>query len=143
VRDVCLRQKAYSVSKAPAGIQGEALEVALNDVLTSLDNRPSFDAPGPFSHPRMIGILKALRDGVALPPVWVWPIEPPAHGRAYQLFGGHHRYHASVALGLTDIPALVIPRDKPYARPPPFPCACGGTDSSCPACSGTGMIEWP
>ena len=75
--------------------------------------------------------------------VWVWPLESPADSRAYQLFEGHHRYHASVALGLTDIPALVIPRDKPYASPPPFPCGCGGTDSSCPACSGTGMIEWP
>ena len=143
VRGFRLRQNAYSVGKAPAGVRGEALELALDEVLTSLDNRPSFDAPGPFSHPRMIEILKALRDGIALPPVWVWPVESPVDGRAYQLFEGHHRYHASVALGLTDIPALVIPRDKPYAPPPAFPCGCGGTDSSCPACSGTGMIEWP
>jgi hypothetical protein len=136
-------RSAESGSRDDSSACAEALELALDDVLTSLDNRPSFDAPGPFSHPRMIEILKALGDGVALPPVWVWPVESRADGRGYQLFQGHHRYHACVALGLTDIPALVMPRDKPYAPPPPFQCGCGGTDSSCPACSGTGMIEWP
>ena len=143
VRDVRLNQKAYLTSKAPAGIRGKAVGVPLKEVLTSLDNRPAFDVPGPFSRRRMIGILKALRDGVALPPVWVWPVESPADDRPYQLFEGHHRYHACVALGLTAIPALIMPRDEPYAPPPAFPCGCGGTDSSCPCCSGTGMIEWP
>jgi hypothetical protein len=143
VRGVRLSRNAYAVSRPPAGIRGEASELALDHVLTSLDNRPSFDAPGPFSRRRMIQILKAVRDGVSLPPVWVWPIKSPTDRKAYQLFEGHHRYHACVALGLMDIPALVIPRDKPYEPPPGFPCGCGGKDRSCAACIGTGMIEWP
>ena len=52
----------------------------------------------------------------------------------------HHCHHASVALALTDIPALVIPRDKPYEPPQAFRCAYGGTEGTCPACNWTGTI---
>jgi hypothetical protein len=143
VRDVRLMGTSYPVGKPEGAVRGEPVELALEDVLTSLENRPTFDPPGPFDRRRMVALLKALRDGVALPPVWVWRIEAPTDGRQHQLLQGHHRYHACVALGLVRIPALVVDKDKPYAARPPFPCGCGGHDKSCPCCAGTGQIDWP
>jgi hypothetical protein len=143
VRDLHLNATAYPVAKPEAGVRGESIELALTDVLTSLENRPAFDTPGPFDRRRMVAVLEALRDGVAMPPVWVWPIEAPTDNKRHQLLQGHHRYHACVALGLANIPVLVVARDKPYVAPPAFPCGCRGNDKSCPCCAGTGKIEWP
>ncbi len=143
VRNVRLTRTSYPVGKPEGMVRGTPVELALKEVLSSLENRPEFDPPGPFDRRRLVAILRALRGGVALPPVWVWRIEASDDGRRYQLFQGHHRYHACIALGLVSIPALVIQRDKPYDSPPPFPCGCGGNDKSCPCCGGTGQIDWP
>jgi hypothetical protein len=144
VRDVRLDRRTYPVGKAEPGVRRVALDeldLALDTVLTTLEHRPKFDTPGPFDRERMIPILIGLRDGVPLPPVWVWPIEPPKDGCRFQLFQGHHRYHACVALDLTHIPALVMERDKPSVAVPATPCACGGGNWSCPLCDGTGLID--
>lgn len=142
VRVIRLTAASYPAAKVPAMLRSRRADLPLADIFTSLDNRPTFDPPGPFERHRMVPILKALREGTALWPVWVVPAEPPVNGIVYKLQDGHHRYHACVALGLKMIPVLIA-RDEPYEPPPSFPCGCGGNNRSCPACGGSGTVDPP
>jgi hypothetical protein len=58
-----------------------------------------------FQHDRMINILKGIRCGAALPPVDVMDRFGESH---FILRDGFHRFHASIATGLTHIPAAML-----------------------------------
>jgi hypothetical protein len=63
------------------------------------------DANG-FNHVRMVSILVGIRENASLPPIDV----EPGDQRSYRLRAGMHRYHASLALGFSHIPAEIVER---------------------------------
>jgi hypothetical protein len=63
------------------------------------------DANG-FCHDRMVRILIGIRDDVPLPAVYIERGDP--HQRPYRIREGVHRYHASLALGFSHIPAEIL-----------------------------------
>ena len=63
------------------------------------------DANG-FCHDRMVRLLIGIRDNVSLPAIC---IERPDPGqRMYRVRCGVHRYHASLTLRFSHVPAVVI-----------------------------------
>jgi hypothetical protein len=61
-----------------------------------------------FRHDRMVRLLNGIRDNVSLPPIC---IETADSGqRRYRVRSGVHRYHASVTLGFSHIPAEIVER---------------------------------
>ena len=85
-----------------------AAPVALADIEPPLrfDGYP-LDATG-FDHKRMVRLLTGIRDGVALPPIFIEDGDPAQ--RRYRVRCGVHRYHASRTLGFSHVPAEVVPR---------------------------------
>ncbi len=67
----------------------------------------SLDANG-FDHKRMVLILVGIKDNVALPPIYIELADPGQ--RKYRLRGGVHRYHASLTLGFSHVPAEIVER---------------------------------
>jgi hypothetical protein len=65
------------------------------------------DANG-FDHKRMVRLLIGIRDDVALPPIYIELGDPGQ--RKYRVRCGVHRYHASLTLGFSHVPAEVVPR---------------------------------
>jgi hypothetical protein len=63
-----------------------------------------------FEHDRMINILSGIRGGAVLPPVEV--VDRPEDD-SLMLRHGFHRFHASIATGLTYIPAVFFPFWEP------------------------------
>lgn len=61
-----------------------------------------------FDHDRMVRLLTGIRDNVALPHILIEVTE--AGGRPYRVREGVHRYHASLALDFSHVPAEIIPR---------------------------------
>lgn len=62
-----------------------------------------------FARERMVSVLKAIRDGAALPPV---PVERITHALyLYRLRDGTHRFYASLRVGFSSIPAEIC---EPY-----------------------------
>jgi hypothetical protein len=59
-----------------------------------------------FEHDRMVRLLIGLRDNVPLPAVYIERGDP--HQPPYRIREGVHRYHASLALGFTHIPAEIL-----------------------------------
>lgn len=86
----------------------EAVPVLLADIETPLrsDGHP-LDANG-FDHKRMVSILVGIKDNVALPPIYIELADPGQ--RKYRLRGGVHRYHASLTLGFSHVPAEIVER---------------------------------
>ncbi len=65
------------------------------------------DANG-FRHDRMVRLLTGIRDNVSLPAIY---IERGDLGqRPYRVREGVHRYHASLALGFSHVPAEIVER---------------------------------
>lgn len=64
----------------------------------------------PFERDRMIQILSGIRSSVAIPPVEVMDRRD---GDSLILRDGYHRFHASIATGLSFIPAVVLPFWEP------------------------------
>jgi len=74
---------------------------ALADIEPPLRNSNfPLDANG-FNHDRMVRLLIGMRDNVSLPPIFV----DPGDTRPYRVRCGVHRYHSSLALGFSHIPA--------------------------------------
>jgi hypothetical protein len=65
------------------------------------------DANG-FRHERMVSILVGIRDNVSLPPIEIELADPGQ--RKFRVRSGVHRYHASIRLGFTHIPADIVER---------------------------------
>ncbi len=65
------------------------------------------DANG-FRHGRMVRLLKGIRDNISLPAIYVERGDPGQ--RPYRVREGVHRYHASLALGFSHIPAEIVER---------------------------------
>jgi hypothetical protein len=65
------------------------------------------DANG-FDHERMVRLLIGILDNISLPAIYIERANGP---RRYRVRGGVHRYHASLALGFSDVPAEII---EPY-----------------------------
>jgi hypothetical protein len=63
------------------------------------------DANG-FRHDRMVRILTGIRDNVSLPAIYI----ERGDQRLYRVREGVHRYHASLTLGFSHVPAEIIPR---------------------------------
>ena len=66
------------------------------------------DANG-FSHDRMVRLLVGIRDDVPLPAICIFE-NADLGPRRFRVQCGVHRYHASLTLGFTHIPAEIIPR---------------------------------
>jgi len=67
------------------------------------------DANG-FSHDRMVSILKGVRENLSLPPIRIEIADPGL--RQYRVREGLHRYHASLKLGFSHIPAEIVERTE-------------------------------
>jgi hypothetical protein len=82
--------------------------VALDDIEVPLRRSGyQLDANG-FCHDRMVRLLTGIRDDVALPGIC---IENAAPGqRRFRVRCGVHRYHASLTLSFSHIPAEIVPR---------------------------------
>ena len=65
------------------------------------------DANG-FRHDRMVRLLIGIRDNVSLPAIFVESADPGQ--RRYRVRGGVHRYHASLALGFSQVPGEIVER---------------------------------
>jgi hypothetical protein len=61
-----------------------------------------------FCHDRMVRLLTGIRDNVSLPAIY---IEKADLGqRPYRVREGVHRYHASLTLGFSHVPAEIVER---------------------------------
>jgi hypothetical protein len=82
--------------------------IALADIEVPLRNSGyPLDANG-FRHDRMVRLLTGIRDDVSLPAIYV---ERGGLGqRRYRVRVGVHRYHASLALGFSHVPAEIVER---------------------------------
>jgi hypothetical protein len=82
--------------------------IALADVEVPLRRSGhSLDANG-FRHDRMVSLLTGIRDSVSLPAIYIERADPGQ--RTYRVRNGVHRYHASLALGFSHVPAEIIDR---------------------------------
>jgi hypothetical protein len=82
--------------------------VALDDI--ELPLRKSgypLDVNG-FHHDRMVRLLTGIRDNVSLPAIYIERADPGQ--RPYRVREGVHRYHASLALGFSHLPAEIVER---------------------------------
>ena len=84
------------------------LLIALADIEVPL-RRSGYplDANG-FRHERMVRILVGIRESVSLPAICIEQADPGQ--RPYRVRCGVHRYHASLALGFSHIPAEIVDR---------------------------------
>lgn len=82
--------------------------IALADIEPPLrfSSRP-LSANG-FDHDRMVRLLSGVRDGVSLPAIYIEVADPGQ--RRYRVRAGVHRYHASLALGFSHVPAEIVER---------------------------------
>jgi hypothetical protein len=82
--------------------------IALADIEVPLRNSGvPLDANG-FRHDRMVRLLTGIRDNVSLPAIFIERADPGQ--RPYRVREGVHRYHASLALGFSHVPAEIVPR---------------------------------
>jgi hypothetical protein len=65
------------------------------------------DANG-FCHDRMVRLLTGIRDDVPLPAIYIERADPAQ--RPYRVRGGVHRYHASLTVGFSHVPAEIVDR---------------------------------
>jgi hypothetical protein len=78
--------------------------IAIADIEPPLRNsNVTLDANG-FNHDRMVRLLTGMRDNVSLPPILI----EPGDKRSYRVRQGVYRYHASLALGFSHVPAEVF-----------------------------------
>lgn len=106
--------------------QGQSRSLQLSNILTSPRHIEHFKPPGSFECRRMVSVLRDLRDRMELWPVDVWPLEPIDRKQAFQLFHGYHRYHACVAIGMTEIAVIVSKKSDLIAKREPSCGSCGG-----------------
>ena len=104
--------RVQSFRPAPAQLSFRCDErhqlVALTDIErpTRRSDHP-LDANG-FRRERMVRILAGIRDNVSLPAIFIENGEP---GRQfYRVRCGVHRYHASLTLGFSHVPAEFVER---------------------------------
>jgi hypothetical protein len=82
--------------------------IALADIEVPLRKSGySLDVNG-FRHDRMVRLLNGIRDNVSLPAICIETADPGP--RQYRVREGVHRYHASLTLGFSHIPAEIIER---------------------------------
>jgi hypothetical protein len=82
--------------------------IALADIEVPMRNPGvTLDANG-FRHDRMLRILVGVRDNHSIPPICVEQAGP-GH-RPYRVRCGFHRYHASLTLGFSHVPAEIVER---------------------------------
>ena len=82
--------------------------IALTDIEVPLRNSGyPLDANG-FRRDRMVRLLTGIRDNVSLPAIYIERANPGQ--RPYRVREGVHRYHASVTLGFSHIPAEIVER---------------------------------
>jgi hypothetical protein len=65
------------------------------------------DANG-FRHDRMVRLLIGIRENVSLPAIWIEKAN--LDQRPYRVRCGAHRYHASLTLGFSHVPAEIVER---------------------------------
>jgi ParB-like chromosome segregation protein Spo0J len=85
---------------------GEHRLIALSDIDAPprRSDRP-LDANG-FERSRMVRILQGMRKNDPLPPIVLEQCD--VGPRAYRLRDGVHRYHASLTLGFSQVPAELV-----------------------------------
>jgi hypothetical protein len=101
VRDFKPTRRAYRCDDLHQCIPLAEIEVPLRR------SRYPLDANG-FRHDRMVRLLTGIRDNVSLPAIYIERADPDQ--RPYRVREGVHRYHASLALGFSHVPAEVVER---------------------------------
>lgn len=93
-------------SDAPASSGGILVELSLIDTFTRAPGVPTFDKPDPDQPgvTRSSSILRAMREGVRLPPILLFKRKGE---KRYELRDGYHRLHICAALGYTHIFAKI------------------------------------
>jgi hypothetical protein len=77
--------------------------IALADIARpKRDSRIVFDCNG-LRRDRTMAVLAGIREDLSLPPIQV-----KAGGRSYRVHNGFHRFYASLALGFSHIPAVIV-----------------------------------
>ena len=82
--------------------------IALADIELPLRRSGNpLDANG-FRHDRMVRLLTGIRDNISLPAIHIERADPGQ--RPYRVRCGVHRYHASLTLGFSHVPAEIVER---------------------------------
>ena len=82
--------------------------VALADIEVPLRKSDyPLDANG-FHRERMVRLLIGIRANISLPPIHIEKADPGQ--RPYRVHCGAHRYHASLTLGFSHVPAQIVER---------------------------------
>jgi ParB-like chromosome segregation protein Spo0J len=88
---------------------GPSVDFDLETIILPIDNvgvDPRGVGVPDFGRERMISVLEAIRQNLALPPIEV--TEAGGEGCTYALYHGRHRMAASIAVGFAFIPAVVV-----------------------------------
>jgi hypothetical protein len=75
--------------------------------VNKIDVHPRGERVPLFDKDRMIHVLEFIRLNQALPPIHVFD-EASGEGRTHVLNDGYHRLAASIAVGFTQVPAVVV-----------------------------------
>lgn len=60
---------------------------------------------------RVINLLNGMRNGDSIPPIMLWS-KKKMNSESYMIRDGMHRFYLSIALGFTEIPALIDDNDN-------------------------------
>jgi hypothetical protein len=100
----------FRAAPSQRGFRCDALHelIALADIEVPLRGSGyPLDANG-FDHRRMVSILIGIRNGAPIPPIYIEAGDPGQ--RQYRMRAGVHRYHASLTLGFSHVPAEIVSR---------------------------------
>jgi len=100
-------------SFVPARKSFEAVENSEREVivLPIAQLKPPLRDPGTpnFDEKRALSLLEAFRTAAPLPPIMVEVPKQSIAPYVYRVWDGFHRFHLSVSVGFTHIPAIVEP----------------------------------
>lgn len=95
--------QGFTPSRLSYRCEGPHELIALADIARpKRDSRISFDCNG-LRRDRTMAVLTGIREDLSLP-----PIEVKAGERGYRVHHGFHRFHVSLALGFSHIPAVIV-----------------------------------
>lgn len=100
----------FGINGATAYLASDLPELPTTHLLLSTIFVPARNPGVPsFREPRMICVLRGIRLNHAMPPVQVEKYSAtPADGFDYRLYDGRHRVCASIAVGYSHVPAVIV-----------------------------------
>jgi hypothetical protein len=100
-------------SFVPARKSFEAVKISGKKVVIVpiAELKPPLRDPGTpkFEEERALSLLEAFRNGTPLPPIMVEIPKQSIEPYVYRVWDGFHRFHLSVSVGFTHIPAIIEP----------------------------------